>query len=640
MVDYGYAGQILSVDLVDRKVTSFPTSDYVDGFLGGRGLAAKLYWDMVPSNAGALSSENALICATGPIAGFPGFAGGRWQICGKSQLGEKETFNYANLGGRWGTWLKYAGYDALVIRGKSETPAYLYINNETVEIRDATALWGRSALEVYETLSKQMGKRASILAIGPAGENLVTFATVFADEGASGSGGLGAVMGSKNLKAVVVEGDKRPVANDPVEVKRLVRLLTTLIQKRPFSMWGIPGMTRAHYCFGCGIGCDRQMYRIPNSSGLYKHFCQATEVYHAPAQAYFGAWNEVELLAIRLCDGYGVDTSVMQSIIEWLIACYRNGLLDETDTGIPFSRVGSAEFIETLIRKISYREGFGDVLARGIPAAAKSLGAKAEEILPEVIATRGGEKKDYDPRLMIITGILYATEPRRPIQQLHEVLHPLVAWGGFSVAGPGASPDHRKLRDFALKFWGSEIAADFSTYQGKGVAAKHIQDFSCVKESLAVCDMRWRINMPALPGDDSGANGLGARILTAITGHEWDTAALDTTGERIFNLQRALLLRDGWLPQRDDNVLDYFFSVPLKEGELFFNHDCVVPGGRDEVLSKKGAVLDRQGFEEMKREYYLERGWDTASGLPRRTTLERLGMGDIARELEQNGLLA
>ena len=263
-VKNGYAGQILSVDLTSGKVARLPTAHYADRFIGGRGLAAKLYWDMVPPGAGATSPENALICATGPVAGFNGFAGGRWQVCGKSAAGTSETFNYANLGGRWGTWLKYAGYDALVVRGKSEEPVYLFINNETVEVRDAAGLWGRSALEAHEDLQRQLGKGVSVLTIGPAAENMVTFATVLADDGASGSGGLGAVMGSKNLKAVAVEGKKRPVAADPARLQKLAERLKGMNQKTSFSFSEIPGMTQPHICYGCVIGCDRQMYRGEN----------------------------------------------------------------------------------------------------------------------------------------------------------------------------------------------------------------------------------------------------------------------------------------------------------------------------------------------------------------------------------------
>ncbi|MFH1646790.1 MAG: aldehyde ferredoxin oxidoreductase N-terminal domain-containing protein [Chloroflexota bacterium] len=638
MAEYGYAGEVLKVDLTDGKITRLPTADYVDRFIGGRGLAARLYWDMVPPGAGALSPENCLICASGPVAGFPGFAGGRWVICGKSPEGERGTFNYANLGGRWGTWLKYAGYDALVVQGRAERPVYLFISNDTVEVRDAADLWGGSALEVFEGLQAWLGKGASVLTIGPAAENLVTFATVLADEGASGSGGLGAVMGSKNLKAVVVEGKKRPTAADPARLRRLAEHLRAMNKKPPVSMWGIPGRTRAHVCYGCVIGCDRQMYTAEDGR-RYKHFCQPTNVYQAQAAERYGGWNEVQLLAIRLCDGYGLDTAVMKGLIGWVIACHRNGLLSEGETGLPVSRVGTAGFIEALTRMISYREGFGDTLARGTIAAAEAVGAEAKAMLHHFIGTRAGETKDYDPRMMMTTALLYATEPRRPIQELHDVAGPVMAWLGWAGGAEGASFSDDQLRDVALKFWGGEIAGDFSTYEGKALAARVIQDRTYAKESLVLCDMRWPMNLAYYPAGYTGETGLESRILSAITGKERDAAGLQKEGERIFNMQRAVLLREGWEPRRDDTPLDYYFKEPLKQGELFFNADCLAPDGRGQTISRQGAVVDRGAFEVMKQEYYAGRGWDVASGLPTRAGLERLQLGDVARDLDKKGLL-
>ncbi|GAF76323.1 unnamed protein product, partial [marine sediment metagenome] len=218
---YGYAGEILRVDLSSGGVTRMPTVDYADRFLGGRGIAAKIYWDEVPPEVKAFDPENRLIFATGPLAGFTGVSGSRWQICGKSSLTTPEYFNYSNLGGNWGAQLKLAGYDALVIQGKSEKPVYILIQDETVEIRDASTLWGKSTVETREMLKQQLGSSVNIVATGPAGENMVTFASVLADKDASGSSGLGAVMGSKNLKAIAVRGSGKVMAANPQRYREL-----------------------------------------------------------------------------------------------------------------------------------------------------------------------------------------------------------------------------------------------------------------------------------------------------------------------------------------------------------------------------------------------------------------------------------
>jgi len=189
---YAYAGKILRVDLSSGKITSVPTAEYADRFLGGRGIAAKIYWDEVPANVKAFDPENRIIFVTGPLAGIGGLSGSRWQVCGKAPAMYPEEFSYCNLGGRWGWQLKCAGYDALVIVGKSEKPVYLFIQDDKVEIRDASSLWGKSTVETRETLKSEFGSNFAVVACGPAGENLVSYAIILADNDASGSSGFGA----------------------------------------------------------------------------------------------------------------------------------------------------------------------------------------------------------------------------------------------------------------------------------------------------------------------------------------------------------------------------------------------------------------------------------------------------------------
>ncbi len=641
MTEFGYAGEILKVDLSDGKTTKQPTADYADKFIGGHGIAARLYWEMVPPQAGALDPENCFICANGPVTGFPGFAGFRWKIFGKSPAGDPESFSYANLGESWGAWLKYAGYDSLAVQGKADKPVYIYIHDDKVEIRDASHLWGQTTFDASDNLKTELGKNVSVLAIGPAAENLIPFAIVLAEGGASGSGGLGAVMGSKNLKAIVVAaGNKRPVAADPDRVRQLVDRIAATKPRVPMpSLWAVPGLTRDHTCYGCGIGCSRQVYDGENGR-LYKSLCQASDVYGAMVTRYLGKPDGVRLQATRLCDGYGIDTAVMQGMIEWLDACYQEGLINEKETGLPLSRIGSPQFIEELTRKITYREGFGGTLSRGTIAAAESVGPKAREMLSMCIATRGGEKKDYDPRLFITTGLIYATEPRRPIQQLHEVCMMLMMWLGMGGEGkPGEFFTAENLRQVAARIWGNAIAADFSTYEGKALAAKKLQDRVFAKESLVVCDLRWTMTQAfrALGGTDDTVTE--SQVFSAITGKDTDEPGLYNIGERIFNLQRAILLRQGWQGRQGDRLLDYYHTVPLRKGEIFFNHDGLVPGRDGEVISQIGKVVDKELFENMKSEYYELRGWDALTGLPTKAKLEELQLNDVAADLAGRGLL-
>ena len=637
MADFGYAGEVLKVDLSDGEITRLPASVYAERFLGGRGMATKLYWDMAPPSVGALDPENCFICASGPAAGFSRLAGGRWVICGKSPAGEPESFNYANLGDSWGIRLKYAGYDALVVRGKAEKPVYIYIHDGAAEIRDATHLWGRSAFEASDSLKAELGKGVSVLTIGPAAENMVSFATVLADGGASGSGGLGSVMGSKNLKAVAVAGNKKPVAAQPEKLSNLAGRLFQLVKGNAPSLgWVIPGITRNRACYGCGIGCSRQSY-TDGTGRLYKSFCQATDTYRRPAEKYYDGWNEAILLAVRLCDRYGLDTSVMQAMIEWLIGCYKEGVLTEKGTGLPLSKIGSAEFIEELTRKIAYREGFGDLLARGTLRAARSIGGRAGELTSYSVLTRANELRDYDPRLILHNALLYATEPRRPIQQLHEASTTLLRWFGWHNGQEGAFLSGEALRRVAVTFWGDAAAADYSTYEGKALAARKIQDRWHAIESLVLCDLYWPVICSGNTPDHQGDPSIESRVLSAITGRAIDEAELNRTGERIFNLIRAILMRQGWGGRSGDRLLDYLHDEPLQY--LRFNRECIVLGKDGEAVSRQGAVVDRAEFEKMKDEYYALRGWDVESGLQTRAGLEKLQLGDVAADLESRGLL-
>jgi aldehyde:ferredoxin oxidoreductase len=640
MPDYGYAGEILKIDLSDGRTSTIDTADYAHKYIGGHGIAARLYWEMVPGVTGAYDPENCLICASGPVAGFTRFAGFRWKICGKTTLDEPESFSHCNMGERWGAYLKYAGFDALVVHGKAEKPVYIFINEGKVEIRDAARFWGMSSFDTIDALKAEVGKNSSVLTIGPAAENLVVFSTVTADDNTSGSGGMGTVMGSKKLKAIVVAaGDKRPKAADPRRLSSLadrVRALRPPQRDMP-SPWVIPGLTREHACYGCGIGCGRQMY-VGRDGRRYKSFCQAHGVYTRAVQRRYGGFNEAQLLGIQCSDGYGLDTSVFNGLIDWLGACYDKGLISEGDTGLPMSESGTAEFVEILSKKIAFREGFGDVLAGGTIKAAREIGGEAEEMLPQFVSTRGSETKDYDPRLMVTTALLYATEPRRPIQQLHLVGTPLFMWLGWgSEAGPGEAIPFAHYLKTVRNFWGSDIAGDFSTYEGKALAAKMIQDRIYVNESLVLCDLRWPVmSAPGLPG---GAPALESQIYSAVTGNELDEAAINKIGERIFNLQRAILLRQGREGRKSDKLLDYYHEVGLPQGEVFYDSDGLVPDKIGKPVSKIGAVVDRHEFENMKSEYYGVRGWDVESGLPKKQKMEELQLQDVAADLAGWGLL-
>jgi len=642
----GYAGNILRVDLTSGRTEQVPTERYSDLFLGGRGIAARIYWEEVPPATDPFDPDNRLIFATGPVTATTGFCGSRWQVCGKSPL--HECFSYCNLGGDWGARLKMAGFDALVVHGKADRPVCLRICQDGVELMPAGHLRGKGAIACREELTRQLGNSTRVVAIGPAGENRVRYANLLADRDASGSSGLAAGMGAKNLKAIAVTGKRKVPVADPDRVKeigeRVLGIMSGLDSEyynavAPHHEWIPPDRTKKDVCYSCtGKNCIRMNYE--EASGRRgKFMCGSSFFYIIRANRYYGKTSDVPFEANKLCDDYGLDTHVVDPLIMWLIRCYKEGLVTEQETGIPFSRIGSLEFIEILLRKIALREGFGEVLAKGPQEASKTLGGAAEQLITDYVS-RNDQIPFYGARMYLTTGLFYAMEPRLPIQQLHEISTLLMRWAIDRTQGPKEGRiTSQQVRAIAKRFWGSEVAADFSTYEGKALAAARIQDRQYAKESLILCDFIWPVIYSPSTGDHVGDPTLESRLCAAVTGRDVDEEGLYGLGERIFNLQRAILVREGWKGREDDRLEEFNFTVPLKS-DTAGNPDCLVPGRNGETFSRKGMTVDREQFERMKDEYYAIRGWDVRTGLQKKARLEDLGLGDVAAELQNRGCLA
>jgi len=644
--EFGYAGKILKVDLSRGSIVDILTKDYTARFVGGRGFAAKIYWDEASPEATAFDPENPLIFSTGPLAGFAGLAGSRWQICGKSPATAPEAFSYANLGGSWGAWLKFAGYDALIIQGKADNPVYLFIQDDKVEIKDASDLWGKGAIEVRETLKARQGADIRVAAIGPAGDNGAVMANVIADDDASGSGGFGAVMGSKNLKAIAVRAhNRKAIAAHPEKLRELVKYSRRLkkdsrfIFSGPHRMWSSyvaenlksnPKLTKA-VCYGCLSGCTRATYEAENGQ-QGKYLCVAAVFYADPSKK-SGQWNDDHFHASRICNDYGLDVIAMGAIILWLQKCCRAAILTEDNTGLPLSKMGSLEFFQALARKISLREGFGDVLAQGVCKAAERVGKEAQTQLENWIYDRTGTSMPYEPRIYITTGLSFATEPRLAMPQLHEVSFPVHLWWDWCNQIEGAYVSSDVIRSIAGKFHGSELAMDFSTYEGKALAAKKIQDRVYVKECLNLCDFAWPMMDVKHSREHVGDPSLPARIFGAVTGREMDEQGLDRIGERVFNLQRAILIREGRGARESDRLPEFNHTVPLPM-HPGLDPKCSVPGRQGEKIYRTGAVVDREKFEQMKDEYYRLRGWDPETGLQKKETLQKLDLAELIEPLK------
>lgn len=637
----GYAGKILKVDLSEGTAAELSTLDYAERFLGGRGIAAGLYWEEGPSHAGAFDPTSTLVFATGPLAGVPAIGGSRWVVCGKSPATNPQLLTTCNLGGDWGLKLKSAGWDAILVRGRAETPTYLLLRDGKCEFRDASHLWGRGAIQAREDLKAELGTSVSVVAIGPAGENRVTMATLLADGDASGSGGLGAVMGSKNLKAIAVQSTRKkaPVAN-PAELEDLIPRFRAFGRGPVLVAGGVPMRitgpgTKKAPCFGCVGTCLRRTFQ--SKDGMQgKFMCQSATIYQLYAEAVYGPGHEMPFRATKLCDDYGLDTMALAIMMAWLAIGTGSGILDENVTGLPMAGMGTIEFFEDLVKMISMRRGFGDALAEGVEHAAKTLGPDAEASLKPWVA-KAGQPSTYDARIYVNAALLHATEPKAPTPQLQEVTRIIFKWLEWRHQEPGSFMSNEVARRIAKQFWGSEVAADYTTIEGKALAAKMIQDREYAKECIGLCSFLWPIMDSAHTADHVGDPTLEAQILSAVTGQAFDEGRLNHIGERVFNLTRAIHLREGHRGIADDTLPETWYTVPASWDMP--NPEMVVPGPGNEVASRQGAVVDRARFEKMRAEYYQLRGWDASVGTPTGTKLDELALREVATEMNQRGLL-
>ncbi|MFC1886534.1 aldehyde ferredoxin oxidoreductase N-terminal domain-containing protein [Thermodesulfobacteriota bacterium] len=640
---YGYAGKLLRVNLTTEEISTVPTRTYSDLFIGGRGIALKIHWDEVSPEIDALDPENRLVFMTGPVGGVPGFAGSRWMVSGKSPV--RNMWSYCNLGGAWGAKLKFAGYDGIVIHGKSDRLVYLLIEDDKVEIRDASRLKGKGAIKAGNELVAELGKPFRFVAVGAAGENSVHFATLTGDQDSSGSGGLGAVMGSKNLKAIAVNGTGKIVVADKENVGFLRKKIKSL--RLPPTLWKsmLPEeRMKRDMCFGCINGCMRANY-ITDNGEAGKYICQSAMFYEIRAKRYYGEVTEVPYIANKLCDDYGMDTRAVEALIMWLSRCHKSNAVSVEEARLPLDKMGSLEFIEQFLHKIAFREGFGDVMADGTIKAAEKVGKGSDKFITDYMA-KTGEIHVYGARLYLATGLLYAFDPRLPIQQLHEISTQSIMWAArelgkdfksFKKGGMENYLTSDVFRAMAKRFWGDEICGDFSTYDGKAAAAAKIIDRQNAKECLILCDFSYPIYHSHATKDHAGDPGLESRIFAAITGRDIDEQGLYKAAERVFNIQRAIMVREGQKGRDFDVIEEFNFTMPLR-GD-YGNPDCLVPGRDGKPFARKGMVVDRDEFERMKDEFYQIRGWDVATGFQTRAKLDELDLADVADVMSREGCL-
>jgi aldehyde:ferredoxin oxidoreductase len=611
----GYCGKILYVDLTAKRTTvDEPAEDFYRMYLGGWGFIAHELLRRAPQGVDAFAAENPLVFATGVASGTPIPGSGRHAVGAKSPL--TGAFGEADVGGFWSVELKRAGFDAIVITGKSEEPVYLWIKDGEAEIRDARHLWGKKTADVEAAIRAAHGdENIRVTQCGIAGENLVRFACVISDVNrAAGRTGLGAVMGSKRLRAVAVRGTSKVEIADPDGAKEIVDHVVGLRERwanlhqngtgggivqmdevgrlptRNFREGKFEGaekiagttMTEKYLvdretCHACPIACKR----VVRADGEY----QVDPTYGGPEYESLAALGsicgvdnlEAVAYANQLCNAYGLDTISAGVTIGWAMECFERGLLTSEDTGGLEVRFGNHEAMTRLVEWIAHREGFGDLLAEGSLRAARKIGRDTERY---VVQTKGQEYPMHDPRWQFGLGIGYATSPTGA-----DHMHNFHDSGVESEAGAGRM---KSFGIFAPPLERETLPAI------KSVLAATIIRAQVMNNCVGICMfMPYRLSH-------------FRQIVHAVTG--WDVTDLELlrVGERGLALARLFNAREGLTPTDDAHPAR--FAEPLM------------------LAGEQGASIPQVQMQGAVDLYYELQGWDKKTGAPTRAKLLELSL--------------
>lgn len=636
----GWTGKTLEVNLTTRTCRVEPT-DHAGALVGGRGWAARRLFDEVAPGTDPLGPENLLIFSTGPLTGtlFP--AAGRLCVTTKSAV--TGGYGSANGGGHFAPELKYAGFDHVVVRGAADTPVYLALVGDRVELRDARALWGLTTWETEDTIRREFGDPAvRVASIGPAGERAARLACIIIDKGRSASwSGCGGIMGAKNLKAIAARGSGHAAVarfDDFMDEARhawqWVRRTKAMQQMGRYGTHGISGMDglltgkpqgvknlsegqwdgdktirlkqvvfderfglNRVACFGCPTPCA-QACRV-TSGPLDGSRCLAV---HANTVRAFGPNLDIDcaetiIRATQLVGEFGMDLDATTAAIAWAYEAWERGLLTASDTEGLTLGWGQAAALPELLRQMAYREGFGALLSDGVAEAARRLGRSSDSF---AMSIKGMGLNDKGLREYVGWALGIATSPR----------------GAGHLNGAPLCEDRRFPRELSEKRYGIPTAFEPASYDDKEALVLLFERLKAVIDSLGLCYFQsyWY---------DEEIYGLEehARALSAATGVDADARALERIGERIHNIEKAFNTLHAGFGRSADVPPERFFSEPVKTGKF------------------AGAVLDRWRWNDLLTRYYAAHGWDPASGWQTRGGLEGLGLGDVAETLARHGRL-
>ena len=622
----GFMGKILRVNLTAGSITEEAIPEgKMRKFLGGVGIATSYLYEEVPAGVDALSAENKLIFMTGPLTGTASASSARYSVVAMSPL--TGIWGHGNSGGNFGPMLKRSGYDGIIIEGMSPGPVYLEIIDGKAALKDAAHLWGKTVNETEDIIQEGASRKPIVASIGPGGENLVRYAAIMNNRHrAVGRCGLGAVMGSKKLKAVVCSGKERVALHDPEtfrEVsKKQIGYLNESVLKVGFEAFGtnlVADMVNARggyptrnwrsgvfdqidemngqamtekvlvkelACFGCPIACGRgtaiREGKWAGRSGEGPEY-ETTNMFGACCD--IADMNAVTM-ANYLCNEYGLDTISAGSTIAFAMECFEKGILTKEMTGGRDILFGDSDIIVELVEKIAKREGVGDLLAEGTKVMAEKLGGGSSAFAMHV---KGLELPAYDPRAAKICGLGFVTANR----------------GGDHITGFIEAPT----------FIDAPILLVEESYIEDPLNAKP-------EEARILIDMEDALtSLDALGGCKFMGALLKAEdlvdLIRSATGWEdFSTDEFRQCGERIYNLVRVHCNREG-IRRKDDVLPERLMKDPLPEGPA------------------EGMVIDEDTIEMLKDAYYQYRGWNLEDGVPSVARLQELGLDELIADVQK-----
>jgi len=610
----GFMGKILWVDLSKKQLKEEKLDPKMGrDFLGGYGLGARILFSRQKAGVDPLGPDAILGITTGVLTGTDAMGGSRYIMVGKSPL--TGGWGDANSGGNVGPYLKFAGYDAVFFTGISDKPVYLLIDNGKAELKDAASLWGKDSFETQDILREAHGKELEVACIGPSGEKVALIAAVMNNKGrAAGRSGLGAVMGSKKLKAIAVRGSmKVPVADEKASKEMRKRHLANLGPRfefisafgtsglfnmscesddAPTKNWGgvavidfpnyqdisgkpvVAHQERKYGCWRCPIACGGIMKA---GTGDYKYEAGAHKPeYETLAMLGSNLLNdhlESIIMANDICNRYGLDTISAGACIAFAIECYENGIITKSDTDGLEMTWGNHKSIIAMLEKLARREGFGDILADGVKKAAEKIGKGSEKYAMHI---QGQEIPAHDSRGGPHFAIAYGAEPT-PARH--------------TQGGEGPFPD------------GLMPEFDRNSFKGRGEPHKYGSDFTQIYNAVGICMIVF--------GDGYGSGDYLIEALQVITGWDLTKEELLKTGERIDNMRQAFNVREG-------------LKTPWKYPDRMLGVPSKTEGPR------AGITLSE---DDLYNEYYAARGWDRKTGKPSKKKLLELGLDDVAKVL-------